>query len=471
MRVRRRVLIVLVAMALAIGSVLLAAQKKASGGAATVARSSRGLAPSPPMGWNSYDAYCGDVTEQEFKANADYMAKHLAKYGWQYVVVDYYWYFPHPQTEDFQNQEQLEVAMDEYGRLLPAENRFPSAAGGKGFKPLANYVHKLGLKFGIHIMRGIPRVAVKKNLPILGTNARAQDIVNLQNTCSWSTAMHAVDVRKPAGQAYYDSIGKLYAGWGVDYIKADDMTWGENPAGEKYHAPEIEALHKAIVESGRPMVLSLSPGPTPPAQAEHVRKYAELWRISGDFWDNWRLVKRQFELVRPWIPCTGPDRWPDADMLPLGRIRIRGFKDGERRSRLTPDEVRTHMSLWVIFRSPLMIGGDLPTMDAATLAYFTNAEALAVNQHSRNNRELFARGDQVAWAADAPDGQTKYLAVFNIGDSGPTEVAVQWSELGLKGKCAVRDVWEKKNLGAFEDKFTPQLPAHGAGLYKVSQAK
>ncbi len=471
MRICRRVLIALVAVSLAVGSAGLAAEKKGKEAAAAATSGARRVAPTPPMGWNSYDAYCGDVNEQEFKANADFMAKHLARYGWKYAVVDYYWYFPNPQTEDFQQQADLDVAMDEYGRLLPAENRFPSAAGGKGFKPLADYVHSRGLKFGIHIMRGIPRAAVKKNLPILGTTAHAQDIVNLKNTCSWSTAMHGADVSQPAGQAYYDSIVKLYVQWGVDYIKADDMSWGENPAGESYHAPEIEALHKAIVKSGRPIVLSLSPGPTPPAQAEHLKKYAELWRISGDFWDNWKLVKKQFELVRPWIPHIGAGHWPDADMLPLGRIRIRGFKDGERQSRLTPDEQRTHMSLWVILRSPLMIGGDLPTMDAATLAYFTNEEAIAINQHSRNSRELFARGDQIAWAADSPEGKIKYLAVFNIGDSGPIEVPVQWSELGLGGKCAVRDVWEKKDLGTFENQFAPKLPPHGAGLYKVTPGK
>ena len=435
------------------------------------ARAARGVAPTPPMGWNSYDAYCGDVTEKEFKANADYMAKHLARYGWKYVVVDYYWYFPHPQTEDFNQQQNLQVAMDPYGRLLPAENRFPSAASGKGFKPLADYVHSLGLKFGIHIMRGIPRAAVKENLPILGTSAHARDIANLKNTCAWSTAMYGVDVSKPAGQAYYDSIVKLYAQWGVDYIKADDMTRGENPAGENYHAPEIEALHKAILKCGRPMVLSLSPGPTPPAEAENVMQNSNLWRISNDMWDNWRSIKRQFELMRPWIPSIGANHWPDADMLPLGRIRIRGFKDGERHSRLTPDETRTMMSLWTIFRSPLMIGGDLPTMDAATLAYFRNPQAIAIDQHSRRNRELFARGNQVAWAAESQDRKTKYLAVFNIGNSGPVEVPVEWSEIGFRGRCSVRDVWDKKDLGTFEEKFSPSIPAHGAGLYAVVPAK
>jgi alpha-galactosidase len=130
----RKLAIVLIALTVVFGATALAVAKDGS-------KATRSLAPTPPMGWNSYDAYCGDVNEQEFKANADYMAKHLAKFGWKYVVVDYYWYFLHPGTEDFQKQEQLELAMDKYGRLLPAENRFPSAAGGKGFKPLADYVH------------------------------------------------------------------------------------------------------------------------------------------------------------------------------------------------------------------------------------------------------------------------------------------------------------------------------------------
>ncbi len=429
------------------------------------------LAPTPPMGWNSYDAYAGDVNEREFKANADYLAKNLATHGWKYVVVDYYWYFSHPKAIQFQDQETWEVSLDKYGRLLPAENRFPSAAGGKGFKPLADYVHNLGLKFGIHIMRGIPREAVKQNLPILGTNARAAEIANLKNPCPWSTAMHGIDVTKPGGQEYYDSIVKLYAEWGVDYIKADDMSWSEPPASETYHASEIEALHKAIAKSGRPIVLSLSPGPTNPANAEHVRKYAELWRISGDFWDEWKLVKKQFELGRAWMPWIGPDRWPDADMLPLGHIQLRGYPEPPRKTRLTPDEVRTHMSLWMIFRSPLMIGGELPTMDAATLAYLTNDEAIAIDQQSKNNRELFARGDHIAWTADAPDASAKYLALFNSGDAEAMAVPVKFAELGLSGRVAIRDVWEKKDLGVFDGQFAPDLPAHGAGLYVLHVSK
>jgi alpha-galactosidase len=431
---------------------------------------STNLAPAPPMGWNSFDSYCGDVTEDEMRSNADYMAKHLANLGWKYVVVDYYWYYPHPVT-DSHHEGDLDVAMDDYGRLLPATNRFPSAANGQGFKPLADYVHSRGLKFGIHIMRGIPRQAVKRNLPVQGTSNHAQDIANLKDPCSWSTAMYGVDTSKPAGRAYYDSIAKLYAHWGVDYIKADDMCWAPSPpAAHSYHGDEIEALSGAIAKSGRAMVLSLSPDRTEVVHAKHVMRYCQLWRISDDFWDNWKQLRETFPVCRTWAPYIGPNHWPDADMLPLGRIRIRGYEDGERHTRLTQDEQITMLTLWCIFRSPLMMGGDLPSLDRFTLSLLTNEEVLAVDQKSIHNREIFARGNQIAWAADIPQSKDKYLAVFNLGES-PAEVAAAWSELGMNGKCSVRDLWEKKNLGTFERKFGPSLNPHGARVYRVSRAK
>lgn len=419
------------------------------------------LAPTPPMGWNSYDCYGGDVNEQEVKANADYMAQHLARYGWKYIVVDYYWYYPGGDVKGA-------PAMDAYGRLLPALNRFPSAANGQGFKPLADYVHSKGLKFGIHIMRGIPRAAVQENLPVLGTSAHARDIANRLNLCPWSKAMYGVDVSKRGGQAYYNSLAKLYAQWGVDYIKADDMSWAQNPYGETYHAPEIEALRKAMNLTGRPMVLSLSPGPTQLADAANAARYSQLWRISGDMWDNWPELRDQFGFCRLWASHIGPNHWPDADMLPLGRLRLRGFKDQPRSTRLTRDEQRTLMTLWAIFRSPLMIGADLPSLDPFTLSLFTNPEVLAVDQHSAGNHQLYARDEQIAWVANAPDGRGKYVALFNLDNNRTSQVKVTWSELGFRGACQVRDLWQRKDLGSHQDEFSATLPSHGSGLYKIS---
>jgi alpha-galactosidase len=422
------------------------------------------LAPTPPLGWNSYDSYGGIVDEQEFRANAAFVAQHLKALGYRYVVVDYYWYFPQlpPKTR----LENLPVAMDAYGRLLPAENRFPSAAGGKGFKPLADYVHSLGLKFGIHIMRGIPRQAVKRNLPVMGTNAHARDVVDPANPCGWSDAMFGVDASKPAGQAYYDSIARLYASWGVDYIKADDMSAAGPPARDRFHGAEIEALRKAMNKTGRPMVLSLSPGPTPLDHAADVMRWSQLWRISNDMWDNWKELQKQFDYTRAWAPYIGPNHWPDADMLPLGRLRVRGFDEPARMSRFTHDEEVTLMSLWAIFRSPLMMGGDLPTPDAFTLGLISNPEMLAVDQHSSHNHELYHRGNLIAWTASAPGGRARYVALFNLGESA-APVAVTWKELGLPAQCHVRDLWQRKDLGAKSNQLAPQINPHGAGLYKV----
>ncbi len=429
-----------------------------------------GLALTPPMGWNSYDAFCTVVTEQEVKATADYIAKHLSRYGYNYVVIDGYWQYPHPTTVE-NSEESWAVTIDGNGRFLPALNRFPSSAHGQGFKPIADYIHGKGLKFGIHIMRGIPRTAVERNLPILGTDSHARDVALAHNTCAWSKAMYGVDVSKPAGQAYYDSIVALYAQWGVDFIKADDMSRGENPAGESYHGSEIRALDRAIEKAGRPIVLSLSPGPTNPAHAEEVGQSAHMWRVSDDFWDTWEQLKQEFSLCRPWLGHIGPDRWPDPDMIALGRICVRGYKDPPRQTRFTPAEQRTLMTLWSIFRAPLMIGSDLLSMDPATLALLTNDEVLAVDQKSTNNRELFGRSNAIAWAADIPGTDERYLAVFNLGDSGPAAVDVAWTDLGLKEKCTVRDLWERKNLGTVENHFAPKVEAHGARLYRITPAK
>jgi len=229
-------------------------------------------------------------------------------------------------------------------------------------------------------------------------------------------------------------------------------------------------LHRAIAKSGRPMVLSLSPGPAPLEEAADLAKNANLWRISGDFWDNWESLKKQFALCRAWAPYSQPNHWPDADMLPLGRLRLRGFADAPRESRFTPAEQRTHLTLWAIFRSPLMMGGDLPTLQPAVLEMLTNPEMLAVDQHCIHEHELFTRGNQVAWMADVPGSRDKYLAVFNLDDQSPAEVRVQWNELGLRGKCAVRDLWEKKSLGVVDAAFAPKIESHGAGLYRVAPA-
>jgi alpha-galactosidase len=358
----------------------------------------------PPMGWNSWDNFATAITEAQTKAQADYMAANLKKFGWEYIVVDIQWYEPGAKSHDYRSDAVL--VMDDYGRLQPAANRFPSSKEGAGFKALSDYVHGLGLKFGIHLMRGIPRQAVDKNLPVKGTTYRAQDIANKASICPWNPDMYGVDMSKAGAQDYYDSVFDLIAAWGVDYVKVDDIA---RPYHE--HEKEIEAIRRAIDRTGRPIVLSLSPGETALDAADHVTQHANLWRISDDFWDRWLAVRDQFARLRNWNPHRQPGAWPDADMLPFGVLEL-----GKRTTRLTPDEQHTVMTLWSIARSPLMHGGDMTKTDSFTLSLLTNADVIAVNQNSTNNRPLFDHDELIAWTADVPGSSDKYLAVFNARD-------------------------------------------------------
>src|SRR5438067_1957461 len=237
----------------------------------TSAESSTALASTPPMGWNSWDGYGTTINEADFKANADWLAHHLKSYGWQYVVMDMEWFVTKPVPEG--NSKTFQYSIDHDGRYTPPESRFPSAANDAGFKPLADYVHGLGLKCGIHILRGIPRRAVETNLPIAGSPYHARDAADTNDTCPWNHDNYGVDASKPGAQAYYDSIAQLYASWGVDLIKVDCIS------SRPYKGDEIRILSVALRKTERPIVLSLSPGPAPLDKVEEMRKYAQMWRI------------------------------------------------------------------------------------------------------------------------------------------------------------------------------------------------
>lgn len=366
-------------------------------------------AATPPMGWNSWDCYGPTVTEAEVKANADYMAKYLKPYGWDYIVVDIRWYVGNDKAHGY-NEKDPDYVLDQYGRFLPAVNRFPSAAGGKGFKPLADYLHKKGLKFGIHIMRGIPVIAVKQNLPIKGTNVTARDIFSDKDQCSWLRDMYTVVPGKPGAQEYYNSLFELYASWGLDFVKIDDLS---SPI---YFEEEINMIRKAIDRTGRKIVLSTSPGETPIAHADHVQKNANMWRTVGDFWDSWQQLKEHFEVFERWNKWRSYGAYPDGDMLPMGKIGIRAERGNPRMTNFTPDEQYTLMTLWSIFKSPLMFGGNLPDNDPFTLSLLTNKKVLKVLNESINNKPIFTDENKAAWIADEPGTGAKYLAVFNTTD-------------------------------------------------------
>jgi alpha-galactosidase len=412
----------------------------------------------PPMGWNSWDCFGPTVVEGEVKANADYMSRYLRKYGWDYIVIDIRWYVENDKSGGY-NETDPRFVIDEYGRYLPAVNRFPSAADGKGFKPIADYIHGKGLRFGIHVMRGIPVMAVRKNTPVPGTNLKAQDIYNPEDQCPWLRDNYTIDSKKEGGQAYYNSLFQLYASWGVDFVKVDDL------AG---HQAEIEMIRKAIDNSGRAIVLSISPGPARIDQAEFLKNNANMWRTVGDFWDNWPQLKSQFAICAKWAPHIGNGHFPDADMLPLGKIGVRAERGAPRMTGFTKDEQYTVMSLFAIFRSPLMFGGDLPDNDEFTLSLLTNKEVLRVNQYSINNKQLFRDGDIICWTADDPGSGDKYLALFNASDSQvPIGIKVSFEQLAITGTHKVKNLWTGKNLGKFSGEFKQSINAHGAGIYRI----
>jgi hypothetical protein len=413
-------------------------------------------ARTPPMGWNSWDGFATTVTEEQTRAQAGFMAANLRRHGWQYIVVDIQWY--EPMATGFDYRKNAKLRMDQWGRLVPATNKFPSAADGRGFKPLADYIHSLGLKFGVHMMRGIPRQAVAEDTPVLNANSTARQIADTNNTCRWNGDMCGVDMSKPGAQDYYNSVFEQLAEWGVDFVKVDDLS-------RPYHTTEIEAIRRAIDHSGRAMVFSTSPGATPVSQGGHISTNANMWRISDDFWDHWPELLAQFDRLRQWTPYRAPGHFPDADMLPIGVIQM-----GKSKTRFSRDEQLTLISLWSIARSPLMIGADLTKLDAFTLSLLTNDEIIAVNQNSSNNLELFHRDGFYVWVADAPNSSDKYAAFFNTRATNepPAGVPLKLSELGFTGEVRVRDLWKNKDLDSAGTEFSPVINPHGAGLFRLS---
>ena len=420
-------------------------------------------APTPPMGWNSYDCYGNNVKEYQVRDNADFMAQYLKEYGWQYIVIDACWYVPDVGVTGMPNQNssfEPHSCIDNYGRLIPDDGRFPSSMYDQGFKPLSDYIHSLGLKFGIHLMRGIPREVVDADLPIKGTNYTTGQIADTSSTCAWYNLMYGLNMEHPGAQAYLDSMFELYASWGLDFVKVDDLS-------RPYYSTEIEGYRKAIDKCGRKIVFSTSPGATTITQADHIVQNANMWRLTDDLWDSWSLVDQMFDKGVQWYTHCDTGHWPDMDMLPLGKLAKYGPVGVERYSYLTEDESYLMMTLWFITRSPLMFGGNMPENTAFVTSLMTNPEAIAVSQDSTGNRPVYV-GTYPAWLADIPDSEDqKYLAVFNRSGTGPTSVDITLADLGIK-RCIVRDLWSRSDLGEFTDTFSPEVNSHGGRLFKLT---
>ena len=302
------------------------------------------------------------------------------------------------------------------------------------------------------------------NTPIENSKFVAQDAADQSDACPWDPTNWGLRDNE-AGQAWYDSLIRQYAGWGVDILKVDCIS--DHP----YKASEIRQIRRAIDKVRPQMVLSLSPGPTDLSHAAEVSELAQLWRISDDIWDLWdnptgkfpTSVKSQFARLAAWAPYAKPGNWPDADMLPIGELRPRpDVGPGPRHTRLSPAEEQTQVTLWAIARSPLIVGANLTLLDDATVRLLTNRDLIRINQTSTASRELSRQGDLVVWSAELP-GNERAVALFNLGD---TNRAVQKSltELGITGS-SIRDVWsgvEKHTATVAVD-----LPAHASAAYLV----
>ena len=388
----------------------------------------RTWAPTPPMGWNSWDCYYSTVNERIVLQNAEYMRDNLKEYGWEYVVVDIRWYANHPSSGGgwYNQDNNPDCQLDEYGRYLPSPTRFPSVMqNGKneGFKALADQIHAMGLKFGIHIMRGLPKYILNapENYKLKGSETTAWSSVykNKNPECAW--LQDNLTVRNNQyGQLYYNSIVDLYAQWGVDFIKVDDMS-------RPYYKNEIAMLRKAIDQCGRPIVLSLSPGKTGYENIDHLHQHANQWRMMDDLWDRWDDVKAVFKEAAFWAQHHVQGCYADCDMLPLGRISMTvgdlGYcnADGGRKTKLTKDEQLTLMSLWGICHSPLMFGGEMTKNDAFTLSLLTNRDYLRMHAEGQNAREVSNVQGRIVWTSEMADDGDRYMGFFYT-DAGKLDI-------------------------------------------------
>lgn len=425
------------------------------------------FAKTPPMGWNSYDYYDTTVNETQIKANADFMSKNLKEYGWEYIVVDIQWYAHKAGSmrDKFQYIPFSKLEIDEFSRLQPDPDRFPSSVNGNGFKPLADYIHNLGLKFGIHIMRGIPRIAAHMHSKINGIEATADMIADPSSICGWNPDMYGVR-NTSEGQAYYDSLIELYASWGVDFIKCDDICntnlYRENQYSAKH---EIEMLSKAIQKCGHPIVLSLSPGPALIDKAWHYEKHANMWRITDDFWDNWPLLKDMFRRCELWQSHVTEGCYPDCDMLPLGYLG-KGFGD-ERITNFTKDEQKTMMTLWCLFGSPLMLGCELTKLDEWTLSLLNNRNLLSMLTPDCKPKQIYLDDEKAVWMASNDKLNKKYVALFNLSDD-TSIISVSLGDLNISNEeVTLTDIWTNKTSISANDDISAELAPHASVIYEI----
>ena len=402
----------------------------------------------PLLGWNSYDCYGTHINENLTHENLDAFIQKLKPYGYEYFVLDAGWYAHYnlkPGEVWPTDGDKRHLAIDEYGRFIPSEVLFPN-----GFKDIVDKAHKHNIKFGLHQMRGIPREAVEKDLPVKGTNYSARDIADVNDSCAWSDLMYGIDMDKPGAQEYYNSVMELMAEWGVDFLKYDDIV----------HKPkEINAVANAIENSGREMMLSISPGREINPEYYETYSRAEMIRISHDIWDLQEDIDISFDRWEQILPYADKGFWLDMDMIPFGHIRIwepltlnnlqtnRGF---ERMDNFSYAQKKTFMTQRAMAASPLFMGGTLTSSPQIVFELITDEHMLACNQNGVTG-ELITR--VVTYAQKIDVWKTPHKTNENEGWIGIFNrnyymelIKLNKEELGLDPSASYHlyDIWEKR---------------------------
>ncbi|TDW75428.1 fibronectin type III domain-containing protein [Kribbella pratensis] len=422
------------------------------------------VAAKPYMGWSSWslqstnypgvnpDGPGSFISEKNILTQANALATKLKPYGYEYVNVDAGW----------------QDGGDEYGRPVAMAKRFP-----RGMKAVGDDIHKLGLKFGIYTTVGLGTDVYRDgNTPIYDApGCFTRDIVypDLRKTNGWDAA-YKINYASPCAQKYADSIAKLFASWGVDFIKMDGVgpgSWKGAPDDPNHNNIEdIEAWWRAVQNAGRPMQYTLS-WSLSHRYADVWKQNSNGWRIDTDVecycdtivkWDS--SVKARWWDLPQWIDDAGPGHWNNLDALNVGVGAMDGLTDAERQSYLT---------FWAINSAPLFAGDDLTKLDAYGLKLLTNREVIAIDQSGNPARPLNQDQLQQVWYAHNKDGSTT-VALFNLADS-PATVTGNFDQLGIDGKATVRDIWANQNTRNVSGAVSAQLPAHGSKLYKISPSR
>jgi len=434
------------------------------------------LAQTPPMGWNSFDSYGVYLHEEAAMANLEAFAEKLKPHGYEYYVIDAGWF------GEFELQEGTiypaekhakKMNFNEYGLLQPSETYFPN-----GLQPIIDRCHELGLKFGLHLMRGIPREVYRLDLPIQGTEYTAKDITDTTSICVWNHQNYGVDMSKPGAQEFYNSLINQMADWGVDFIKYDDLV----PYPE-----EIKGIANAIEQCGRPMVFSLSPGGDVDPNHIDAFKRAHMLRVTKDIWDEQKGIDEAFEAWRKWQGKEEPGFWIDMDMIPFGKLQLmspkpEGVQGNESKAELkqkmktgklenfellagkgftrwsefTKDQMYTFITLRAMAASPLMMGGDLPTIDDFSLKLITDEEMIACNQNGVMGALKYENDGIEIWNAPKKDSKDGWIGIFNRTNSVKS-VSLEKSELGLDVDLQydLRDVWNVKEVTTLDFEINP----------------